>query len=59
MSATGRELSFTKIAGGTALINVLLNFFLITQYGAEGAAIATVISQGIMTCLSFIVKRHD
>lgn len=59
LSATGKELSFTKIVGGTALINVVLNFFLITHYGAKGAAIATVVSQGIITCLSFIVKSHN
>ncbi|KUH33788.1 peptide-binding protein [Thermococcus celericrescens] len=47
MNATGRELTFTKIAGFTALLNVVLNYFLILNYGASGAAVATVVSQGI------------
>jgi len=35
---------FFKAAWGTALINFLLNFFLIPRWGALGAAIATLIS---------------
>lgn len=53
MNATGRELTFTKITGFTALFNVVLNYFLILQYGPEGAAIATVVSQGIVSVLSY------
>jgi len=47
MNAIGKELMFTKITGCTAMINVILNYLLIPVYGPEGAAIATVISQGI------------
>jgi len=54
MNATGRELTFTKITGFTALLNVILNYFLILNYGAEGAAVATVVSQSIGSVLSFI-----
>ncbi|WP_456417455.1 flippase [Methanocaldococcus sp.] len=54
MNATGRELTFTKITGFTALLNVILNYILILKYGAIGAAIATVISQGIASFLSLI-----
>ncbi|WP_297435619.1 flippase [Thermococcus sp.] len=49
MNATGRELTFTKITGFTALLNVVLNYILILHYGATGAAVATVVSQGILT----------
>ncbi len=53
MNATGRELTFTKITGFAALLNVVLNYFLILNYGAKGAAVATVVSQGIASVLSF------
>jgi len=61
MNATGRELTFTKITGFTALLNVVLNYVLILNYGAEGAAVATVVSQGIASVLSLtqiILKRR-
>ena len=54
MNATGRELTFTKITGFTALLNVVLNYALILHYGATGAAVATVVSQGVASVLSFI-----
>ncbi len=55
MNATGRELTFTKITGFTALLNVALNYVLILNYGAEGAAVATVVSQGIASVLSLSI----
>ncbi len=55
LNATERELTFTKITGFTALLNVVLNYFLILNYGARGAAMATVVSQGIASVLSFRV----
>ncbi|WP_430515169.1 flippase [Pyrococcus woesei] len=58
MNAIGKELMFTKITGFTALLNVVLNYFLIPQYGAIGATLATVISQGIMTFLLFVMKFY-
>ncbi|WP_456394874.1 flippase [Thermococcus sp.] len=51
LNATGRELTFTKITGFTALLNVLLNYILILHYGATGAAVATVVSQGMASVL--------
>ncbi|NJF25190.1 flippase [Thermococcus sp. Bubb.Bath] len=54
LNATGRELTFTKITGFTALLNVLLNYFLIPNYGASGAAVATVVSQGVAWSLGGI-----
>ncbi|MDI3476121.1 MAG: hypothetical protein PWQ79_2263 [Thermococcaceae archaeon] len=60
LNATGRELTFTKITGFTALLNVLLNYFLILNYGASGAAVATVVSQGVASVLNtFSVARVD
>ncbi|AAL81478.1 flippase [Pyrococcus furiosus DSM 3638] len=58
LNATGNELVFTKITGLTALLNVLLNYVLILNYGAEGAAIATVCTQGLAVLFSiFSVKN--
>ncbi|WP_297476732.1 flippase [Thermococcus sp.] len=54
MNATGKELTFTKITGFTALLNVLLNYILILYYGASGAAVATVVSQGTASILSIV-----
>ncbi|WP_324735082.1 flippase [Thermococcus sp. SY098] len=54
LNATGRELAFTKITGLTALLNVALNYILILNYGASGAAVATVVSQGVAGLLSTI-----
>ncbi|MBO8175162.1 MAG: flippase [Thermococcus sp.] len=53
LNATGKELSFTKITAFTALLNVVLNYFLIQSYSYYGAAIATVVSQALATILSF------
>ena len=59
MNATGRELTFTKITGFTALLNVLLNYLLIPNYGAKGAAVATVVSYGVANVLNFIKTLKD
>ncbi|WP_175060132.1 flippase [Thermococcus sp. 2319x1] len=59
MNATGRELTFTKITGFTALLNVLLNYFLILHYGASGAAVATVVSQGVAWGTSLIMIKNS
>lgn len=46
---------FTKITGFTALLNVALNYVLILHYGgAIGAAVATVVSQGVVSALCII-----
>ena len=57
MNATGRELTFTKITGFTALLNVVLNYILILHYGASGAAMATVMSQGMASLFSIVAIR--
>ncbi len=55
LNATGRELTFTKITGFTALLNVVLNYIFILHYGAAGAAVATVVSQGMASVLSALI----
>ncbi len=55
MNATGRELTFTKITGFTALMNVVLNYILILHYGASGAAVATVVSQSTASGVNIIL----
>ncbi len=57
MNATGKELTFTKITGVTALLNVVLNYILILYYGASGAAMATVMSQGMASLFSIVAIR--
>jgi O-antigen/teichoic acid export membrane protein len=60
LNAIGEELAFTKITGLTALLNFVLNYFLILSHGAKGAAMATVVSQGIACMLNvvlYITKR--
>ncbi|ASJ02093.1 peptide-binding protein [Thermococcus profundus] len=60
LNATGRELTFTKITGFTALLNVMLNYFMILNYGASGAAVATVVSQGVASVLNtvYLIYQH-
>ncbi|ADT84911.1 hypothetical membrane protein [Thermococcus barophilus MP] len=59
LNATGKELSFTKITAFTALLNVVLNYFLIQSYSYYGAAIATVVSQALATILSFKIILNN
>ncbi|AHF81265.1 flippase [Thermococcus paralvinellae] len=59
LNATGRELTFTKITAFTALINVVLNYFLIQSYSYYGAAIATVVSQFFASFLAIIKMRDE
>ncbi len=42
------------------LLNVLLNYWLIPEYGAEGAAIATVITEALipLSCFIIILKNY-
>jgi O-antigen/teichoic acid export membrane protein len=47
-----------KLMGSVALLNVLLNLFLIPNYGAKGAAFATIISNILLFVLYLIsVKK--
>jgi len=46
-----------KVMGTVALINIILNVILIPEYGAKGAAIATVISNIILLFLYYYIVR--
>lgn len=52
-----REKTFTITVCIGALINFLLNFFLIPKYKALGAAIASVIAESSITIIQFIITR--
>ena len=43
--------------GAGALANVLLNLWLIPPYGAQGAAIATLVSYGVAGWVAFVIPR--
>lgn len=47
------------IYAGGAILNIILNYFLIIAYGTNGAAIATVISYIFMTLLFYLVTRKQ
>lgn len=48
LNASGRQSTKTAIMGGTMLINVVLNWFLIPRFGVLGAAYAALVSLGFM-----------
>jgi len=45
LGMTGYERVLSMIIVGVSLVNILLNLLLIPQFGIEGAALATSISQ--------------
>jgi O-antigen/teichoic acid export membrane protein len=48
-----------KYMGIVAILNVVLNVILIPEYGAEGAAISTVISNLLLFSLyEFAIRKH-
>ena len=49
---------FVFAEGGGALLNILLNYFLIPLYGGEGAAVATVISYVAAIYLALLVTAR-
>jgi O-antigen/teichoic acid export membrane protein len=49
--ALNREKGYAKIVVGVAVLNVLLNMWLIPDFGATGAAWATIFAEGVL-CLS-------
>ena len=51
------EKEFTKSVIGGAVVNLIMNFILIPQYGAMGAAIATVIAELVACILQFFSIR--
>ena len=52
LNAVNMETIVTKIYIGAAIFNVILNFILIPSYSYEGAAIATVLSEILITILT-------
>lgn len=47
LTANGSLRRLNQLAAGGVLLNVLLNYFLINTYGVVGAAVATLITQGL------------
>tara|TARA_Y100000590_G_scaffold437661_1_gene559551 strand:- start:232 stop:1128 length:897 start_codon:yes stop_codon:yes gene_type:complete len=50
---------YLSITAFALLLNIMLNYWLIPEYGAEGAAIATVITEALipLSC-SFMILKH-
>lgn len=49
LTANGNLKTLNKIAFGGVLLNIVLNFILIPKYQAYGAALASVVTQGLTT----------
>ncbi len=47
--ATGKVRSLNMLFGGCLVLNLIMNLIMIPKYGAVGAAIATLITQGLST----------
>lgn len=56
---TKRQNTFTKTVLLGALINFLLNLLLISDYGAIGAAIASVSAEGFIAIIQLIIVRKE
>ena len=58
--ALDRNRIYLIITASGLLLNVLLNFWLIPDYGASGAAVATVITEALipLSCFLMIIKYH-
>ena len=58
--AIDREYFYAKIACAAALTNICLNFYLIPAMGAKGAAIGTIVTEGLLMLLigSGIILWH-
>lgn len=52
------EKDFTKSVIGGAIVNVVLNYFLIPPYGALGAAIATVVAEAVACVFQLYSLRN-
>ena len=53
-----KNMGIFKIAGAVAVLNLLLNYWLIPKMGMQGAAIATLLSFMISVTLGFIFGRR-
>jgi O-antigen/teichoic acid export membrane protein len=58
MLLTDRTRSIGVIGAAAALLNLVLNYFLISQFGMFGAAWATVLSFAFITIASYMWSQH-
>lgn len=58
MVMTGQHITASKVIGGSALLNILLNILLIPIYGITGAAIATVTTTVCWNTILIILVRR-
>ena len=58
LSAVDRQVYATTSMGFCALLNIILNTYLIPTYGLIGASITTVISQATLLGLCYIALRN-
>lgn len=54
ITASGKMKKLNQIAGLGIVANIILNFILIPQYGAFGAAVATLVTQSLTALLQFV-----
>jgi O-antigen/teichoic acid export membrane protein len=54
LQMTGNEIAFQNIILLSIFVNILLNYYLIPQYGINGAAVASAISMSMWNLLSII-----
>jgi len=54
LEASNRQIIVTKVFGGCALLNIILNFILIPKYSYIGASIATLITDFAVFIIIFI-----
>jgi O-antigen/teichoic acid export membrane protein len=57
LDITGKTGYYPFIMGTAAILNLLLNFVLIPNFGMMGAAIATVLSYAVLPIIEFFVVR--
>lgn len=55
----GRTWKVIIIPGCNALLNIILNIFLIPLYGVNGAAVATVISYNLIPIVYYVSKKYS
>jgi O-antigen/teichoic acid export membrane protein len=59
LQMTGKQVIFMNVLFVGAIVNVLLNFFLIPKFGINGAALASMISLSIWNLIMvYFVKRE-
>src|SRR5690606_34889477 len=59
LTANGSLRYLNWIAGVGLLLNISLNFILIPQFGATGAAITTLITQSLVAVVQIIIVKNQ